>query len=51
METKNKLHKARNNIDELEKIQEEFNYQNTKVIELKSKLNEKNKNISALEKY
>ena len=32
------------------KIQEKFNYQNTRVTELESKLNEKNKNINALKK-
>ena len=42
METKDKLHKAGDKIDELEKIREKFNYQNTRVTELESKLNEKN---------
>ena len=41
METKNKLHKAGDDTDELEKNQEELNYQNTRVIEFRSKLNEK----------
>ena len=50
METKDKLHKARDDTDELEKIREELNHQNTRVIEFRSKLNEKNKNIDALEK-
>ena len=35
------LIKKTKHIDELKKNQKEFNYQNTKVIELKSKLNEK----------
>ena len=30
-------------IDELEKIQEKFNHQNTKMIEIESELNEKKK--------
>ena len=47
-ETENKLDKAENDINkktkyinELEKIREKFNYQNTKAMELESKLNEK----------
>ena len=44
------LIKKTKHIDELEKIREDFNYQNTKVIEPESKLNEKNKNIDTLEK-
>ena len=35
-------------IDELKEIQEKFDYQNSKVIELESELNEKNKNINTL---
>ena len=35
-------------IDELKEIQEKFDYQNVKVKELKSELNEKNKNIDKL---
>ena len=35
-------------INELREIQEKFNYQNAKVIELESELNEKNKNINTL---
>ena len=50
METKDKLHKAWDNIDESEKIREELNYQSTRVIEFRSKLNERNKNIDALKK-
>ena len=41
METKDKLHKAVDNTDELEKIKEELNHQNTTAIEFRSKLNEK----------
>ena len=55
-ETKNKLDKAGNDINkktkyigELKVIQKKFDYQNSKVIELESKLNEKNKNIKDLE--
>ena len=54
-ETKNKLDKAGNDvnektkyIDELKEIQEKFDYQNGKVTELESELNEKNKNINTL---
>ena len=49
METKDNLYKAGDNIDGLEKIREKFNYQNDKVTELESELNEKNKNINTLE--
>ena len=49
METKDKLHKAGDNIDELKKIQEKLDYQNAKSTEFESKLNEKNKNIKTLE--
>ena len=35
-------------IDELKEIQEKFDYQNVKVKELKSELNEKNENINTL---
>ena len=35
-------------INELREIQEKFNYQNAKVIQLESELNEKNKNINML---
>ena len=42
IETKDKLHKARDDADESEKIREELNYQKTRVIEFRSKLNEKN---------
>ena len=55
MKLKNKLDKARNDInektkysDELKEIQEKFDYQNVKVMELESELNEKNKNINTL---
>ena len=34
METKDKLHKAVDNTDELEKIKEDLNHQNTTAIEL-----------------
>ena len=37
-------------LDELEKIQEEFNYQSSKLKLLENELNEKNKNIDTLEK-
>ena len=50
METKDKLHKAGNNIDELKKIQEKLDYQNAKSTKLESKLNEKNKDINTFEK-
>ena len=50
-QSKNKLHEAGDSIDESEKIRETFNYQNTRVTELESKLNEKNKNIDMLKKY
>ena len=49
METKDKLHKAGDNVDELKKIREKLDYQNDKVTELESELNEKNKNINTLE--
>ena len=52
-ETKYKLDKEGNDInektryiDELKEIQEKFDYQNVKVTELESQLNEKNENIS-----
>ena len=51
-ETRNKLDKAGNDvnekkyIDELKEIQEKFDYQNDKVKELETELNEKNKNIN-----
>ena len=40
-ETKNELYKAGDDINELKKIKERFNYQNNKVEELKTELNEK----------
>ena len=51
-QTRNKLDKAGNDvneqkyIDELKEIQEKFDYQNDKVKELETELNEKNKNIN-----
>ena len=44
------INKKTKYIDELEKIREDFNYQNTKVIELESKLNGKSKDIKDLKK-
>ena len=41
METKDKLHTAEDDTDKLEKIREELNHQNTRVIEFRTKLNEK----------
>ena len=64
METKNKLYETENKlekagddtnekakyIDELEKNQEKFDYQNAKIIECESELNEKDKYINTLKK-
>ena len=44
----NDINKKTKYIDELKEIQENFDYQNSKVIELESELNEKNKNITTL---
>ena len=44
----NDITKKTKYIDESKKIQEKFDYQNSKAIELESELNEKNKNINTL---
>ena len=44
----NGISKKTKYINELREIQEKFNYQNAKVIQLESELNEKNKNINML---
>ena len=44
----NGINKKTKYIDELKEIQEKFDYQNNKVTELESELNEKNKNINML---
>ena len=41
--TKDELYRARNDINEQEKIQGKFNYQKNELEELKSELNEKKK--------
>ena len=40
-ENQNKLNKSEDDINELKKIKEKFNHQNTKMIEIENELNEK----------
>ena len=40
-ETKSELNKSEDDINELKKFQEKYNHQNTKMIEIKSELDEK----------
>ena len=42
-ETKNELNKSEYDINELKKIQEKYNHQNTKMIKIESELNKKDK--------
>ena len=44
-ETKSELNKSEDDINELKKFQEKYNHQNTKMIEIKSELDEKKKKI------
>ena len=45
-----KINKSEDDINELKKIKEKFNHQNTKIIEIENELNEKKSNIEILEK-
>ena len=44
-ETKSELNKSEDDINELKKFQEKYNHQNTKMIEIKSELDEKKMKI------